>query len=202
MNQPKTARLHMSLKNTLLALAIVLAILATGARAQQSLGGIVKEYGFDWIIGRWVATTDEGEKIQIEYEWQLNRHLITLHIKGPDYEYQGMIFYRPAEDEVVQIGVDSKGGNGKGIWDVEGNKAIIKYEHIGADGEANRMAIAHSKVDADTMKAEVYSVDSSGQIADEPRDTLEYKRQKKQPQEKTADKTSKVSKEKQKEKAE
>lgn len=201
MNQPKTARLHMRVKNTLLALAIVLAILANGARAQQSLGGIVKEYGFDWIIGRWVATTDEGDKIQIEYKWQLNRHLITLHLKWPDYEYQGMIFYRPAEEEVVQIGADSRGGNGKGTWDVEGNKAIIKYEHIGADWETDRMAIAHSKVDANTMKAEVYSVDSSGQIADEPSGTLECKRQKKQPRKKTADKTSKGSQKKQKEKA-
>jgi len=200
MNQPKTARLHMSLKNILLALAIVLAILATGARAQQSLGGIVKEYGFDWMIGRWVATTDEGDKIQIEYKWQLNRHLITLHLKWPDYEYQGMIFYSPAEDEVIQIGVDSKGGSGKGTWDAEGNKAIIKYEHIGADWETDRMAITHSKVDANTMKAEVYSVDSSGQIADEPRGTLECKRQKKQPQEKPANKP-KGSKKKQKEKA-
>jgi len=200
MNQPKTARLHMSLKNTLLALAIVLAILATGARAQQSLGGIVKEYGFDWIIGRWVATTEEGDKIQIEYKWQLDRHLITVHLKWTDYEYQGMIFYRPAEDDVVQIGVDSRGGSGKGTWYVEGNKAIIKYEHTGADWETDRMAIAYSKVDANTMKAEVYSVDSSGRIADEPRGTLEYKRQKKQPREKTADKTSKGSRKKQKEK--
>jgi len=201
MNQPKTTRLHMSLKNTLLALAIVLAILANGARAQQSLGSIVKEYGFDWIIGRWVATTDEGDNIQIEYKWQLNKHLITLLLKWPDYEYQGMIFYRPAEDEVVQIGADSRGGNGKGTWDAEGNKAIIKYEHIGADWETNRMAIAHSKVDANTMKAEVYSVDSSGQIADEPSGTLEYKRQKKQPREKAADKPRKGPQKKQKEKA-
>jgi len=200
MNQPKTARLHMSLKNILLELAIVLAILATGARAQQSLGGIVKEYGFDWMIGRWVATTDDGDKIQIEYKWQLNKHLTTLHLKWPDYEYLGIIFYSPAEDEVVQIGVDSRGGNGKGTWDVEGDKAIIKYEHLGADWETNRIALAHSKVDANTMKAELYSVDSTGQIADEPRDTLECKRQKKQPREKTANKP-KGSKKKQKAKA-
>ena len=201
MNQPKTAKSHISLRNCLVAVAILLAVWSAQAAAQQSLGGIVKEYGFDWVIGKWVATTEEGDKIQIEYKWQLNRHLVTLYLKWPDYEYQGMIFYSPAEDEVVQIGVDSRGGSGKGIWDVEGNKAIIKYEHISADWETNRMAIAHSKVDANTMKAEVYSVDSSGQIADEPRDTLEFKRQKKQPREKTADKTSKVSQKKQKEKA-
>ncbi|MFQ6036542.1 MAG: hypothetical protein ACE5NM_11955 [Sedimentisphaerales bacterium] len=178
MKQPKTARPHMRVKNILLALAIVLTILVTGARAQQSLGDIVKEYGFDWIIGRWVATTDEGDKIQLEYKWQLNRHLITFHLKWPDGEYQGMIFYRPTEDEVVQIGVDSRGGSGKGTWDVEGNKAIMNYEHTGANWEISRMAIAHSKVDANTMKAEVYEVDSDGRIADVPRYTLEYKRQK------------------------
>jgi len=35
-------------------------------------------------------------------------------------------------------------------------------------------------VDANTMKVEFYSMDGDGRLAEEPRGTLEYKRQKKQ----------------------
>ncbi len=76
--------------------------------------------------------------------------------------------------------MDNRGGNGRGTWDTDGNKAVHKYEHTGADGQTNKMGITHSKVDANTMKVEVYDVYSSGELADYPSFTLEYKRQKEQ----------------------
>ena len=164
MNQPKTARVHMSLRNSLFVVGIVLTTLATGARAQQSLGDIVKEYNFDWLIGKWVGQTSEGDKIQVIYKWELDKHLVTIDLKWPDYEHRGMIFYMPAADEVIQIGVDNKGGTWKGTWTAEANKGILKIEHTKADGEIQKMAIIYSKVDAKTMKTELYGV------RDKPRD--------------------------------
>jgi len=40
------------------------------------------------------------------------------------------------------------------------------------------MGFAHSKVDADTMKLELYEMDSTGQLAEYPNFTMEFKRQK------------------------
>ncbi len=51
-----------NLRNTFLAVAAILVILATGASAQQKLGDLVTEGGFDWMIGEWVATTDQANK--------------------------------------------------------------------------------------------------------------------------------------------
>ena len=169
-----------NLRNTVLAVAAILVILATGARAQQKLGDLVTEGGFDWMIGRWQTTTDQGDKIDIVWKWELDKHMVTVHLKWSNYEYRGMIFYVPTEDKIVQIGADNRGGTSKGIWEADYNKAVIKYEHNGADGQTNKMGMAHSKVDADTMKVEVYELDSSGELADYPSFTAEYKRQKKQ----------------------
>jgi len=91
-----------------------------------------------------------------------------------------MIFYVAAEDKVIQIGVDNRGGSSRGAWEAEGDKAIHKIEHTRADGETSRITIVHSRGDANTMKAAIYRVEETGELAEEPWGTLEYKRQKEQ----------------------
>jgi len=176
MNRPRLS----NLRNTFLAVAAILVILAAGARAQQKLGHLVAEGGFDWMIGRWQTTIDQGDKIDIVWKWELDKHLAIIQLRSPNYEYIGMIFYVPTEDKIVQIGADNEGGSGKGTWDADGNKAVLKNEHTEADSQTNKEGYAFSKVDADTMKMEVYEVYSAGELADYPSFTAEFKRQKKQ----------------------
>jgi len=119
MNRPKISKL----RSTFLAVAAILIILTAGAGAQEKLGDLVTEGGFDWMMGKWVAETDEGQELQIIYKWELDKHLVTVHLKWPNYEYRGMIFYLPSEDKIVQVGLDNKGGNGRGTWGADVNKA-------------------------------------------------------------------------------
>lgn len=185
MNQPRIARqkrneppkLGRSFRSVFLLLVAVLVLCAGQARAQQTLGDLVEEAGLNWMVGRWVTTTDEGDKIQLIYTWQLDKHLATIQLKTPDFEYYGMIFYVPAKGQVVQVGVDDRGGSGKGLWEPDGDKAVMKIEHTGVYGETQRMGLVHSKVNAETMKMELYAVESTGGLADESWATLEFKRQ-------------------------
>lgn len=190
MMQAKTERGAISWNSILPVLAAVVVILAAGARAQQSLGELVKEYGLEWMAGRWVATTDQGQKIEAVYRWELNRHLVSTHFKMGEFEGRGMIYYSPTEDQVVQVGVDNRGGSNKGIWYREGDKLIAKLEYTQASGESGRMAVVHWKVDARTMKAAMYAVDESGELADEPWGTLEYKRVRARARKKAVDKNA------------
>jgi hypothetical protein len=180
MNQTQTSKASISYKSVVAALAACLVVFTSGAIAQQKLGDLVTEGGFDWIVGAWTATTDEGDKIDLAYKWELDKHMLSVHLKWPNYEYRGMIFYVPAEDKVIQVGVDNRGGNGKGIWQAEGNKAVHKYEHTDADGQTNKMGMVHSRVNDDTMKVEVYEISSNGELGQSPAITTEYKRQKEQ----------------------
>ncbi len=201
MNHPKTLRPSMNLKHTVFVLAVGLVVWASGAAAQQKLGDLVTEGGFDWMIGEWTATTDQGDKIDVAWKWELDKNMVSVHLKWPNYEYRGMIFYIPAEEKIVQIGVDNKGGNGKGIWENAGDKAIHKYEHTGADGQTNKMGMTHSKVDNDTMKVEVYEIQSTGELGGSPAFTTEYKRQKKQAPKEAGEEAGKTSEAAGKEKA-
>ncbi|MBA7625476.1 hypothetical protein ES703_32906 [subsurface metagenome] len=184
MNQLKTARLHTSLRRALLALAAGLVIFAGQAAAQEKekekLGDLMSEAGFDWIVGKWVAETEEGQKYEIVYEWELNKHAITVHFKRGDYEHHGMIFYMASEDKIVQIGADNIGGTSKGSWELKGDTAIHKTEHIPADGKAGKIGIVYSKTDIGTMRAAAYMLNDAGGLAEEPWGVLEYRRQKEQ----------------------
>jgi len=168
----------MSCKSVVVALTASLLVFTSGTKAQERLGDLVSEGGFDWIIGAWTATTDEGDKIDVAWKWELDKHMLSVHIKWPNYEYRGMIFYMPAEDRVIQVGVDNRGGNGKGLWEADSNKAVHRYEHTGADGQIHKMGMVHSRVDNNTMKVEVYEISNDGQLGQSPSFTTNYKRQK------------------------
>jgi len=180
MNQTKTTKLSVICKRAVVALAAGLVIFSSGSTAQEKLGDLVTEGGFDWMIGAWTGTTDQGDKIDVVWKWDLDKHMLSVSVKWPNYEYRGMIFYVPSEDKITQIGVDNRGGNGKGTWSAEGNKAVNRYEHTGADGEINRMGMVHSRLDDSTMKVEVYEVSSDGTFSQSPAFTTQYKRQKEQ----------------------
>ena len=175
MNQAKTAKLRC----ILLGAVAILVITANSASAQQKLGDLVGEGGFEGMIGKWEASTDEGEKIELEYKWELDKHVITMKLKMPDNEFLGMIYYKPTDDQVVQVTVDKKGGTGKGMWEPAGNKAILRHEHTDANWQTQKMAIAHSKGDNDKLKWEIHEIYSSGELSYYPNFTLEFNRQKK-----------------------
>lgn len=174
MNQSKRA----NLRNIILAAVAIFIIAATCANAQQKLGDLVSEGGFDWIIGNWEATSDEGDKIELVYKWELDKNMVSMLLKWPNNEYRAMIFYKPTEDKIVQVTVDNKGGTGTGTWEPDGNKAVLKHEHTGSDWQTSKMGFVHSKVDDDTMRWEIHELSSSGELADYSSYNIEFKRQK------------------------
>lgn len=171
-----TKDLHIAI----LVLIASLVIPPTGVDAQEEqptmLGDVISEYGFNWMIGRWEASTDEGQKITIQYRWALDKNVVLVNFQMGEYAMRGMIFFKPMEEEVVQIGADNRGGHSKASWQPEGDKAVAKYEFISAKGEVRKMAITHAKVDRKTFKAEMFAIEDDGTLADTPWGTLEYKR--------------------------
>jgi hypothetical protein len=177
MNQQRTI-LKKKVTKIFLAAIVGLVIWNSAASAQDSLGYLMEQSGSEWIVGNWAGESPDGQKYTMEYKWELKPHVLSVHFKGFDFEYHGIIFFKAAEEQVVQIGVDSRGGNGKGIWEAEYGKAVMKSEHAGEYGEVSRMGFVYSNVDANTMKCELYTLDEYGALGDEPGMTLEYKRQK------------------------
>jgi len=195
MTRQKQATDRISVRSIVLTSAILLIGLATAAPAQQTLGDLVREGGFEWLLGRWTATLGEDTKVQLVYQWTIKDRLLTVDFKTEDFTYHGMIFLSPESQEVVEIGVDSKGGYAKGIWGPDGMDAVSTSTRTDTDGKTERFAIVHSEVDSKTMRLMLHKVDESGVRAEQASVVMEYKRAatravKKAPKE-AADKTEK-----------
>lgn len=177
MNNTATTGLKGNVRRVILAAVVGLFVWTSGATAQETLADAVQQSGCNWLIGKWAGEAPDGQKYQIEYKWALKNHVISIHFKGFDFEYHGIIFFDADKEEVVQIGVDSNGGNGKGTWFAEYGTATMRNEQKGEYGEISRMGFVYARVDDRTMKTEVYEMDSNGQLGAQPSGTLEYKRQ-------------------------
>ncbi|OHB64471.1 MAG: hypothetical protein A2Y77_16910 [Planctomycetes bacterium RBG_13_62_9] len=161
----------------LLIVAMLVAACVAPAGAQQTLGDLVADGGYDWVIGKWVTTTEEGQKVEYRLDWALDKHVVFNDIRMGDFTYEGMIMLAPDGMEASDVGADNQGGTWKGTWSEDSLGLAHRVERTGADGEANKLDIIHSRVDADTITIALYGVDSSGSRSSEPMGKLTYKRQ-------------------------
>jgi len=167
----------MSHRGMSLTILVVLSVWMLPVTAQEKLGDLVAQGGYDWVLGRWVATTDQGEKAEFRYEWALDKHAILVDTILGNFNYRGMIMLMPTDGEIVEIGADNRGGIWKGSWSEDSAGLSHRIEHTNAQGEVRKGDIIHARVDADTITIAIYAVDNSGSRSSEPWGKLTYKRQ-------------------------
>jgi uncharacterized protein (TIGR03067 family) len=150
----------MSVRRITLVIAVLLAISAIPAKAQDKLGDLVAENGYDWMIGKWAATDDNGRQVELEYKWILDKCAICVNVKIGDFKYHGLIMFMPSNEEVVQLGADNIGGTWKGTWAVDYEGTFNRNERLDADGTTQTMDMFFIKVDNDSFRVKEYSVES------------------------------------------
>lgn len=166
----------MSHRGVSLTILVVLSVWMLPVTAQEKLGDLVAQGGYDWVIGRWVATTDQGEKVEFRYEWTLDKHAILVDTILGNFQYRGVIMLMPMDGEIAEIGADNRGGIWKGSWSEDSAGLSHRVEHTNAEGEVRKGDIIHTRVDADTITIAIYAVDNSGSRSAEPWGKLTYKR--------------------------
>jgi hypothetical protein len=175
MNRKPNAKNYLT--KTALWVVAVLIIFSGSAMAQQSLKELAQEYGCNWLAGQWTATTDDGTEIILSYRWALDGHAVLVDFKMGEYASHGMIYYVPDDEKATAISIDNRGGRAKGTWEAQGDKLVSKNEHVDTEGEVRKYAIVYSKVDNKTIKVVLHGLNEYGELSDEPRFTMDYKRQ-------------------------
>lgn len=165
----------MSARSAILVVAVAMMI-CTGASAQDRLGDLVSQGGYDWIIGRWVATGDEG-MVETEFKWGLDRGIVLASLKMGEYRHSGMIMLTPGMGEIVETAADNMGGIWKGVWTEENGSPVCRVEYTMANGQVHKGDVVYARGDNDTMTVAMYAIDSNGSRDEEPRNKLTYKRQ-------------------------
>ncbi len=179
----------MKSRSTSLLLLAVLVIMTGQAIGQESLKDIVTEQGVSWLIGRWTATTDDGDQIQVSYRWAVDGHAIIMDLKMGETTSHSMIYFVADEEKVISVGIDNKGRVSKGTWESEYGDITAKIKSSDEWGQEQEMGVVYSKKDAKTMTVKIYGVEWD-ELADEPWVTLDFKRQAR-PARKAAPKTKK-----------
>ncbi len=167
----------MNLRCASLLIVVLVVASAIPVGAQQKLGDLVAQGGYDWLIGRWVGTTDQGDKVEFRYDWALDKQIVVSDTIMSGFKYHGMAVLSPNGYEVLGFGADNRGGVWKGTWSEDPAGLVNRIEATSSSGEVRKADIVHSRVDADTMAVAIYPVDNNGSRSDEPWAKLNYKRQ-------------------------
>lgn len=167
----------MSVRSVFGTVLVVGAALAASGAAQEKLGDLVAAGGYDWIMGKWVATTDDGQKAESNFDWALDKYVVLNDLKVGDFQYQGMIVLPGGGQDAVDEGADTRGGLWKGSWSPEGDGLVRRVEHTSPDGQVRKGEIVYAKVDDDTITIAIYATGDGGARNAEPWNKMTYKRQ-------------------------
>jgi uncharacterized protein (TIGR03067 family) len=188
-NRGERKEKKMSMKSISLVVAVLLVVSAVPAGAQEKLGDLVAQYGYDWMIGKWAATGDDGSQVDLEYKWILDKCAMCVNLKIGEFEYHGLIMFVSSSEEIVQIGADNMGATWKGTWGEDYEGAVNRNERVEPDGTTQTMDMVFVKIDSNSFKVKQYPVESGGYRASQASGEITFKRQKAD----TAQKTEKGS---------
>ena len=177
----------MSVKSYFMMILAFLVVSVVPAGAQENLGDLVAEYGYDWMIGKWAATGGDGQPVELEYKWILDKCAMCVNVKIGDFKYHGLIMYVPSREEIVQLGADNMGATWNGTWGEDYEGAVNRNQRLEPDGTTQTMDMVFIKIDNNSFKVKEYSVEAGGYRASQARGETTFKRQK----ENTAQKSEK-----------
>jgi len=160
-----------------LVIVVLLAIFAVPAVAQEKLGDFVAEYGYDWMIGNWSASRDDGGQVELEYKWILDKCTMCVDVKIGDFKYHGLVMLVPSREEIIQIGADNMGGTWNGSWTEDYDGAVNRNQRLDPDGTTRTIDHVYIKVDNNSFKVKEFPVESGYRSSQASGETT-FKRQK------------------------
>ncbi len=132
-------------------LMAMLTIGSTLCEADENLGNVLSESGWDRIIGTWVDAETKGTKSKTTYAWKFKNRVIEVMSQDGKRETVSLIGRNPKTGEVFNISADSQGGSSLGKWTLEEGEAILDLLFITGEGEEGALRIRFKLEDDNTM---------------------------------------------------
>ena len=139
----RTKLLLMKTLTTILSLAALSISFTTSNLQADTLADVMKTEGIDNMLGTWVDADTNGEMLRITYKWKIKGHSIEVNLKTEDSTSSALIVFDQASEEVLHMGVNSKGELGRGTWSAQNGVAILDLTQTDADGQEVEMKISH-----------------------------------------------------------
>ena len=153
------------------------AMLSLSACAQASLESFVSQAKADWMFAQWQADTDNGDKVTLNVSWDLEKHVVVLHLKTGDMESKGYTVLEPKAELPKYYNFDNRGTVGKGSWNMENGDLVLRVESETPDRGPRKTAFVFTGTSSTGLQVSVHNVESSGDLATPARMTLKFKKQ-------------------------
>ncbi|HEY5913772.1 MAG TPA: hypothetical protein VJA21_24550 [Verrucomicrobiae bacterium] len=160
-----------------LAACAVASILSFSACAQGSLETLVSDAKADWMFAKWQAETDNGDKVTLNVSWDLEKHVVVLHVKAGDTEAKGYTVIEPNAELPKYYSFDNRGSVGKGSWSMENGDLVLRVDTEVPDRGPRKTAFVFSGTSSTGLQVSMHNVESSGDLATPARMTLKFKKQ-------------------------
>jgi hypothetical protein len=161
-----------------LAVGLWACLASLGACAQQSLADLVTEAKADWMLGAWEAQTDNGDTVRLNISWDLDKHVVLLHVKTGDLESKGFTVLDPASREARYFSFDNRGSVGKGVWGLESEALVLRTESQSPERGPGKVAFVFTGSAGEGLQVRMHAINESGGFATPARMTLKFKKQK------------------------
>ena len=152
-------------------------MLSLSACAQGSLESFVSEAKADWMFAKWQAETDNGDKVTLNVSWDLEKHVVVLHVKAGDMESKGYTILEPKAELPKYYNFDNRGTVGKGSWNMENGDLVLRVESEIPDRDPQKTAFVFTGTSSTGLQVSMHNVESSGDLATPARMTLKFKKQ-------------------------
>ncbi len=160
-----------------LAAGVVACILSFSANAQRSLESLVSDEGAEWMLGKWQGQSENGDTTTLNVSWDLEKHVIVLHVKSGETEAKGYTVVEPKSELPQFYSFDNKGAVVKGSWNKENDELVLRVESERADRETWKGAFVFTGSASSGLKVRMHKVDSAGDLATPAEATFKLKKQ-------------------------
>lgn len=137
---------------------IVAAMLTIGGiacAAAETLGDVLRESGWDRIIGTWVDAETKGARNKTTYAWRFKDRVIEITSWDSwdgEKESVSLIGLNPRTGDVFNLSADSQGASSLGRWTVgKDGEAILDLMFVSGEGQEGILRIRQAFKDNDTL---------------------------------------------------
>ncbi|HCN09636.1 MAG TPA: hypothetical protein DIT01_17050 [Lentisphaeria bacterium] len=123
--------------------------------AAENLGDVLRESGWDRIIGTWVDAETKGSRNKTTYAWRFKDRVIEITSWDSwdgEKESVSLIGLNPRTGDVFNLSADSQGASSLGRWTVgKDGEAILDLMFVSGEGQEGILRIRQAFKDNDTL---------------------------------------------------
>jgi hypothetical protein len=158
------------------AVGLLAGVVSFSAQAQRSLESLVSDANAEWMFGQWQAQTEKGETVTLNVSWDLDKHVVLLHVKTGDLEAKGYTVMEPKAEFPKYYSFDSRGSVGKGSWNMENGELVLRVEAESPERGSWKEAFVFTGGASTGLQVRMHTIDSSGDLATPARMTFKFKK--------------------------